>query len=137
MSVVLWQVSKRKMMDIWKKLVELEEMSIDVGLCWPDASQIMSQIESECLEIREHLNGNEYDKKELQEEIGDLMHAVMSLAWFCGFDSKKTLENSSIKIETRLKMMQMIAKEQGVLNFKNKSFDELMEIWSEAKRRLA
>lgn len=50
----------------------------------------MSQIKSECAEIDEHLNDCDADKLKLQEEIGDLLHAVFSLTVFVNLTQRNT-----------------------------------------------
>jgi uncharacterized protein YabN with tetrapyrrole methylase and pyrophosphatase domain len=124
------------LMDIWERLVDLEEKSKDFGLEWPNAITILQQIESECREIREHLDNAQPNQKELQEEIGDLMHASMSLSWFLGFDSKNVLDKACHKFENRLAMMKDIAKEQGYSDLKGKDFKFLLDVWALAKSRL-
>ncbi len=123
-------------MQIWQRLVELETSGSDFGLKWPNSLEILAQIESECQEIREHLQAGDSTSRELQDEIGDLMHAVMSLSWYCGFNSKTILTRSCDKFESRLNMMKQIVQEQGLPDMKNKSFAELMQVWDEAKLRL-
>jgi uncharacterized protein YabN with tetrapyrrole methylase and pyrophosphatase domain len=123
-------------MHIWQRLKHLEESSCEFGLAWPDAMTILQQIESECKEIREHLEKETCDKNALQEEIGDLLHAATSLAWFCQFDAQQTLSSSCDKFEKRLDMMKKIAADQGLQHMKGQSFQELLQIWDEAKRRL-
>ena len=123
-------------MHIWQRLKHLEEASCEFGLAWPDALTILQQIESECKEIREHLEKENCDKQALQEEIGDLLHAATSLAWFCQLDTQKTLSSSCDKFEKRLNMMKKIAAEQGLQHMKGESFQTLLQIWDEAKRRL-
>ncbi|MDQ5884301.1 MAG: hypothetical protein QG556_640 [Pseudomonadota bacterium] len=122
--------------DIWHRLIDLEHKAADFGLTWPNAITIMQQIESECREIREQLNETNQDSVLLSAEIGDLMHAVMSLSWFCGFDSHDVLKQSCDKFDTRLQMMKTIAKEQGLEHMKDKSFSELIEYWQLSKSRL-
>lgn len=123
-------------MDIWQRLIELEKNATDFGLTWPDALTILQQIESECREIREQLAEKIQDDALLSAEIGDLMHAVMSLSWFCGFDSHQVLTQSCDKFANRLQMMKIIAKEQGLNHLQSKSFSELMLMWKLAKARL-
>lgn len=124
------------LVDIWGKLSKLEEVSDAFGLSWPNALEILKQIKSECLEIEEQLLCEKIDKVALQEEIGDLLHATTSLAWFCGFDSEKTLIQSTEKFEQRLAMMKILANKQGLQNLKGHSFDELMAFWQQAKKHL-
>ena len=123
-------------MNIWKRLVDLEISSQEFGLAWPSARQILSQVESECREIQEHIDAGDCSSELLGQEIGDLMHAVMSLSWFCGFDSERILTKSCDKFEKRLNKMKELAKDQGELNLKHKSFSELMFYWETAKREL-
>ncbi len=123
--------------DLLNKLVKLEQNAREFGLCWEKTEQIMDQITSECNEVTEHLQSAEIDINGLQEEIGDLLHAVFSLCVFCELDPKETINNSVNKFESRLDMVLQIAKEQGVKSLSGYSFDELMRYWDEAKLRLA
>jgi uncharacterized protein YabN with tetrapyrrole methylase and pyrophosphatase domain len=124
------------LVDIWQKLVELEQASDKFGLCWPNALEILKQIKSECVEIEEQLVATTVNRQALQEEIGDLLHACTSLAWFCGLDSHQTLIQSTNKFEKRLEMMKVIASEQGFKDLKNQPFEKLMQVWQQAKKRL-
>jgi len=133
MSKDIFQVPGAIEMQIWQRLASLEKESEEFGLAWPNALEILSQIESECREIREHFEAGDYKSSALQQEIGDLMHAVMSLSWFCGFDSLATLSSSCDKFALRLNTMKMIAQEHGLQNVKHYSFDELMLLWKKAK----
>ena len=119
-----------------KKLIELEKEATEFGFKWENSEQIMQQIHSECIEVNEHLQaGSAVNKSNLQEEIGDLLHAVFSLCFFCNLDPEQTLEATSNKFEKRLKMVKLIAEEKGLINVHNQPFDVLMDIWNQAKER--
>ena len=122
-------------MDLLEKIVSLEESASEFGFRWNTADQIMNQIESECEEIKEHLNHElpQNDKIALQEEIGDLLHAVFSLCVFTGFSPRMTLGQSLTKFERRLRAVKLIAEERGLANLDGKTFDELMIVWDRAK----
>ena len=124
-------------MQIWQRLEMLEEAGEQFGLKWPNALEILSQIESECQEIRVHLNQHDCESSAFTSEVGDLMHAVMSLAWFCKLDSKLLLEQSCDKFEKRLNMMKTIIAEHGMVDMQGKDFIVLMQIWNESKTRLS
>lgn len=115
-----------------KKLTALEHAAANFGFKWETANQIMSQIRSECLEIEVHLQDGKQSK--LQEEIGDLIHAVFSLCLFCEFDPKNTLEKSVDKFERRFNAVQQLAHDHGLKTLNGKSFDELMDFWEKAKK---
>ena len=68
------------------KVTTLEHEAAEFGFQWENTDQLIAQIQSECIEISEHLNSSHENKAALQEEIGDLMHAVFSLCVFCKLD---------------------------------------------------
>lgn len=119
---------------IFEDLEHLEKEAVLFGLQWETATQIMKQIRSECLEIEEHLEVKD-KRAALQDEIGDLLHAVFSLCTYCNFDTELTLQKSLDKFKHRLNAMKAIAKEHNLENLQGKSFDELMDYWNLAKQR--
>ena len=122
-------------MDYLKKVIELEDEAEQFGFRWETTDQIMEQIQSECIEINEHLNSElePLNKIELQEEIGDLLHAVFSLCVFCKLNPPETLAKTLTKFERRLNAVKKITQDNGLTNLNGHSFDELMNIWKKAK----
>lgn len=120
-------------MNILEKLSSLELDAADFGFKWEKAEQIMSQIRSECDEIEVHLQDG--DQQKLQDEIGDLMHAVLSLCVFCGFNPEETLIQSTNKFERRFLAVKKLAQQAGLKTLNGKSFDELMSFWEKAKQQ--
>jgi len=124
-------------MNILEKLTHLEKDAEQFGFKWENTHQIMAQIKSECDEIEEHLtHATDENKTKLQEEIGDLMHAVFSLCIFCDLDAKETLTKSVDKFDRRLSSVKTIAKENGITTLSGYAFDELMKFWDQAKKRV-
>lgn len=123
-------------MDLLDKVVQLENIADEFGFRWENTTQIMAQIQSECVEIAEHLMpGHEQkNKSDLQDEVGDLLHAVFSLCVFCKLSPKETLANTLAKFERRLNAVKTITQEKGLTNLEGHSFDELMHVWNKAKQ---
>lgn len=115
-----------------KKLTALEKQAAEFGFKWDNTEQIMAQIHSECDEIDVHLKDS--DQTLLQEEIGDLLHAVFSLCVFCQFDPQQTLEKSVNKFERRFNAVKKLAHEKGLQNLNGLNFKELMQLWDQAKQ---
>lgn len=113
------------------KLIKLENEAKEFGFYWEDSQQIMAQIQSECHEVQVHLVDN--DKKKLQEEIGDLLHAVYSLCVFCHLNPEDTLQKSVDKFEKRFVSVKQLAHQQGLTTLTGQSFDTLMALWNQAK----
>ena len=124
-------------MDLLDKIVVLEDDASMFGFRWETTGQIMAQIQSECSEINEHLDHGIMlaNEAELQEEIGDLLHAVFSLCVFCNLSPRETLKQTLTKFERRLNAVKEITQEQGLNNLNGLPFDELMAIWNKAKVR--
>ena len=123
-------------MDLLEKIEALEHAADEFGFRWDNTEQIMAQIQSECMEINEHLDhGIEpINSLELQEEIGDLLHAVFSLCVFCKLNPKDTLEKTLLKFDRRLNAVKKLTLENGLTNLHGHTFDELMHIWHKAKQ---
>ena len=122
-------------MELLEKISALEGEASEFGFKWQSPQQIMEQIRSECDEIEEHLDqdAGKMNQAALQEEIGDLLHAVFSLCVFCKLSPKETLEQSLTKFERRLGAVKLIAEKGALNNLEGLSFDELMRIWDKAK----
>lgn len=118
-------------MNTLDKMTALEMEAADFGFKWETAAQIKEQILSELKEVEVHLHDN--DKVKLQEEIGDLLHAVLSLTIFCDLDPQQTLQNAVDKFEKRFTSVKKLAYEKGLTDLNGKSFDELMALWDLAK----
>lgn len=124
-------------MNLINKLIQLEHEASDFGFQWGNTEQIMQQIQSEFAEVNEHLQSKTLSNQStLEEEIGDLLHAVFSLCVFCKLDPEKTLENTIIKFEKRFSTVKQITQEKGYSDLKNKSWEELMSVWDLAKERV-
>ncbi|MGQ3888676.1 MazG nucleotide pyrophosphohydrolase domain-containing protein [Legionella sp. CNM-1927-20] len=123
-------------MDLLEKVVLLENEAAQFGFRWENAKQIMAQIESEYHEVNEHLLNLAKTplNADLQEEIGDLLHAVFSLCVFCQFDPKETLNLTLLKFERRLLAVKQLTINRGETNLEGYTFTQLMELWEQAKK---
>lgn len=122
-------------MEIFKKLTMLENEAANFGFKWENAKQIVTQIRSELLEIEAHLE-KLADKNQLQEEVGDLLHAAFSLCVFLKFDPNETVKNSVDKFERRFKATKQLANDSGLKDLNGQTFDTLMAFWDKAKEHV-
>lgn len=116
-------------------LIALERDARAFGFDWPHPESIVEQAISECEEISEALL-LKTSQDHLQEEIGDLIHTGISLCLFSGFDVEATLGKTAKKFGARMHALKMIAKERGFQDLNGQSFEFMLELWKEAKRRL-
>jgi uncharacterized protein YabN with tetrapyrrole methylase and pyrophosphatase domain len=119
--------------DVIKRIINLEREAEEFGFYWPDVTEVMKQIRSECDEVDELLADSALLKQRLAEEIGDLLHAVFSLCVFCKLDPHVVLTDATNKFEKRLTLTKSFAKEDGHQNLHGKAIDEMMKYWNKAK----
>lgn len=119
-------------MTLLQTLINTENDARNFGFEWPDAKMIVQQVMSECQEILTDLENQEPPEK-LQEEIGDLLHAAISLCIFCNFDLKETLTKTNIKFAERLTAVKSLTQSYGLKNLKGQDLALLLKIWKEAK----
>lgn len=114
------------------KRVEKQEIAAkEFGFYWENFSQLIDQIQNECEESTEAWEKNDMDH--LQEEVGDLMQAAISLAVFCKLDPHETLSKSIEKFQRRYDVVVQLARNEGHNNLHNQSFETLMDYWNRAK----
>lgn len=118
--------------DCLLKQVEKQELEAKkFGFYWENFNQLIEQIQNECVEAKEAWDkGNEVH---LQEEVGDLIQAAVSLAVFCKLDPRETLTKSIEKFQRRYDVVVQLAQSEGHENLHEKSFELLMDYWNRAK----
>ena len=101
-----------------------------VGFDWENAGQIFDKLDEEVSELKSAIN--EENKKEMQEEIGDLLFVVVNLARKLGVEPENALKKTNRKFRKRFKFI------EDELKSKNKTFEdtnlrEMDSIWNRAK----
>jgi len=103
------------------------------GFYWPDHFMILDQIISEYREVREEIEHGS-DPRKLQEELGDLLHSVISLCLFSGFDVKETLDHIHTKFSRRIALLQELTQRCGLEDLHGQSIDFMLKLWKEVKK---
>ena len=122
------------MMNTFTRLTVIEKQADEFGFMWSDATQIFDQIQSECEEIKDNL-AQTGDRDHLQEEMGDLIHAVFSLCLFMGFDAEETCVKSIDKFEKRFAELKRLAQEAGFETLQGQPVDVLLHFWAQVKQQ--
>jgi uncharacterized protein YabN with tetrapyrrole methylase and pyrophosphatase domain len=115
-----------------KQFIALENDARQFGFDWPNQAAIINQIIDECREIREDIEQNAEANK-IQEEIGDLLHAAISLCIFSGFEVEETLTKAKLKFQKRLSSLKKVAKARGFDNLKGQQTSFMLELWKTVK----
>lgn len=119
--------------DVLNELILIQQDAINFGFSWPNMSMLIEQIISECKEIEQAYKDNESNHR-IQEEIGDLLHAAISLCIFHGFDVKQTILKNNNKFRGRLQELKIITKDKGLSNLHQQPIKLLINLWKQAKK---
>lgn len=109
-----------------------EQEAFAFGLSWPNVDSLLDQIRDECAEVQASIAQNE-GRERLQEEVGDLIHAALTLCILFEMDIQETLIKANTKFASRLEKVKKVAHSLGLSSLKGQSFENMMAIWHKAK----
>ncbi len=109
----------------------LQDRAAGVGFDWPDAEGPLAKVEEELREVRGEIGA---DQDRLQDEIGDLLFAVVNLARKLGVHPAIALDKANVKFATRFGAVERLAAERG-LKVGEASLEQLDALWDEVKTR--
>jgi MazG family protein len=121
----------------------LQDRAAGVGFDWPDVDGPARKVEEELSEVRVELDRMPkpkpgappvLDKKHyaLEEELGDLLFAVVNLCRKAGVHASIALDKANAKFEKRFQVVERMAKERGI-DVTHAGLEKLDEMWEEAK----
>ncbi|MFL5127959.1 MAG: nucleoside triphosphate pyrophosphohydrolase [Microvirga sp.] len=109
---------------------KLTRKAATVGFDWPDAAQVVGKIEEEVREVREALEAG--SRGEIEDEIGDLLFAVVNLARHAGVDPESALRGANAKFERRFGAVEQALAAAGRTPA-DASLDDMEDLWVKAK----
>ena len=113
----------------------LQERAAGVGFDWPDATGPMQKVKEETGELEAEMRdaGNGM-RAALQDEIGDLLFAVVNLARKLAIDPRAALEQANDKFTRRFEAVEHLAEQRG-LDLGRAGLADLDRLWDEVKAR--
>ena len=113
---------------------KLQKKAAKCGFDWEKESDILDKIREELSETSAALS--EGDQEHIDEELGDLLFAVINLIRFRKrANSEELLRKASLKFETRFRYMEReLLKNKGTLE--DASIEEMEALWQKAKELL-
>ncbi|MEN8907630.1 MAG: nucleoside triphosphate pyrophosphohydrolase [Clostridiales bacterium] len=111
---------------------EIQKKAAKVGFDWDEVSEAFSKIKEETKELEEVYRTNNF--KATEEEIGDLLFAVVNVARFCDVQPELALNNTINKFINRFEYIEKTADSNGK-NLNDMTLDEMDKLWNEAKKK--
>jgi MazG family protein len=110
----------------------LQERAAGIGFDWPDAAGPLAKVKEETGELEREAGSGK--REAVEDEIGDLLFAVVNLARKLGIEAGQALERANAKFTRRFEKMEKLAEKRG-LEMGRASLEELDGLWNEIKRR--
>jgi len=112
---------------------KLSKKAAKVGFDWENIEQIFNKLSEEIDELKAEITGNE--TKRIEEEIGDLLFAVVNLARRLDAEPETALKKTNRKFRRRFKFIETALKKQGK-SLEETNLEEMDALWNEAKTDL-
>ena len=111
---------------------KLQKRAARVGFDWPDARGAFDKTREEFAEIEAEFG--EADTDRLQDELGDLLFAMVNVVRLLGMDAEQTLSRANEKFERRFRALEGLLAAQGQTDLDRLSLDELEAVWERVKQ---
>jgi ATP diphosphatase len=115
------------------RALKLQEKAGKVGFDWNDPMAVLAKIREEADEIAAELASGE--ARAAQQEVGDLLFAVVNLARHLGADPEAVLRSTNEKFERRFGHIEQTLAAAGKTP-EQSTLAEMDELWNEAKSRV-
>jgi MazG family protein len=103
-----------------------------VNFDWTELKDVVAKVEEELAEVQVALAGQ--DRQAIEDEMGDLLFAVVNLARKCQFDAESALQKATDKFVGRFNQVEDELRARGK-KLGEVDLAELDGIWNEIKKR--
>ena len=118
-----------------KRAEKLQKRAARVGFDWPDAADVIGKIREEVGELEVEVNqGATQDR--LEDELGDLLFAVVNLARKIRVEPGSALRQTNLKFEERFRFIERMLAAEGRTP-EDAPLDEMETLWQRAKTEAA
>jgi len=110
----------------------IQERCRRVGFDWNSPQRVLDKVEEEIGELRQALAQGRKSRAHVEEELGDLLFALVNLARHLGADAEGTLKNANAKFRSRFRRIEEHFAARG-RELGQVSLDEMEAVWQQAK----
>jgi len=109
---------------------KLQKKAAKVGFDWPDVSGAADKVAEETAEVLEAFRSGK--QAAIDDELGDLLFAVVNLSRFVHSEPEEALTRASDKFSRRFAGVERLAAERGI-DMASSSLEDLDKLWDEVK----
>ncbi|ANE42068.1 MAG: nucleoside triphosphate pyrophosphohydrolase [Fervidobacterium pennivorans] len=105
----------------------VQENAAGVGFDWTEIEDVWHKVEEEIKELK-----NAKNEEEIEEEMGDLLFAIVNLARFLNVDPERAIRKATEKFIARFEKMEKEIEKDGK-KLENMTVAEMDEYWNKVK----
>ena len=113
------------------KAIRMQEKAAGMGFEFPDKESAYAKVDEEYHEFLDALENG--DKEHAEEELGDLLFAIVKWGRFEGLNADDALSRANLKFQKRLTYVEQKAHDTN-RQLKDLSIDEMVSLWNKAKK---
>lgn len=111
---------------------KLQKKCAKVGFDWTELGPVVDKVHEEIDEVLAEVNADEVNQHAVEEEVGDLLFAVVNLARHAKVDPEMALIKANNKFEKRFRAVEQLIKQQGS-SLESSSLNEMEQVWRQIK----
>lgn len=113
---------------------KIQNKCAQVGFDWVEIAPVVEKIEEEIQEVMEEVNQSNPCITRVEEEIGDLLFAVVNLSRHLNIDAETALRKGNRKFEKRFRAVEQELDKQSI-PLDQASLEQMELIWQQIKQR--
>ena len=113
--------------------LKIQKKAASLNFDWNGEDQVLKKIDEELNELKEALK--EKNKKNIEDELGDLLFTLISLSRHLNLDPDQTLRKTNQKFINRFNEMENIVEDKK-LKWHNLKMIDFKKLWNNSKKKL-
>ncbi|URL02000.1 nucleoside triphosphate pyrophosphohydrolase [Avibacterium sp. 20-126] len=113
---------------------KLQKRCAKVGFDWDNIQPVMAKVQEELQEVQTELARPQQEQAKIEEEIGDLLFAVVNLSRHLHCSPEEALRKANQKFERRFRQVETRVKQQGK-SLQSSTLTELDLLWDDVKKQ--
>jgi len=114
------------------KAYRVQEKAGSVGFDWENPNDVWKKVEEEISELKKSIESN--DSNKIEEEIGDLLFAIVNYSRFLKVNPESALNKAVEKFTRRFQTIERELKSQGK-DIYSATLEEMDAIWEKIKKK--
>jgi ATP diphosphatase len=113
---------------------KIQKKCSKVGFDWTELAPVVDKIYEEIEEVLAEVNVSEPNQQAVEEEVGDLLFAVVNLARHTSVNAETSLVKANRKFEKRFRLVEQAIESQG-LSMQSASTQQMEAAWQQIKKQ--